>query len=73
MTTLCRHRWEVEVQLLPIRNPTLEGGGWSAPRPDHFTPGKDPLLMVQEARWTLGRSGETEPVLTVSIFFQKIQ
>jgi hypothetical protein len=24
-------------------------GGWSAPRPDRFTPGKDPVPIVQEA------------------------
>jgi hypothetical protein len=27
----------------------LEGGGWSAPCPGHFTPGKDPVPTVQEA------------------------
>ena len=30
---------------------TLDGGGWSAPRPDRFTPGKDPVPIVQEAGW----------------------
>jgi hypothetical protein len=29
----------------------LEGGGWSAPRPGRFTPGKDPVLIVQEAEY----------------------
>jgi hypothetical protein len=29
-------------------------GGWSAPRPGHFTPGKDAVLIVQEAGWTPG-------------------
>jgi hypothetical protein len=29
-------------------------GGWSAPRPDSFTPGKTPVLTVQEAEWTPG-------------------
>jgi hypothetical protein len=24
----------------------LDGGGWSMPRPGHFTPGKDPVLIV---------------------------
>jgi hypothetical protein len=28
--------------------------GWSAPRPDRFTPGKDPVLIVQEAGWAPG-------------------
>ena len=27
------------------------GGGWSAPRPGRFTPGKDPVPVVQEAGW----------------------
>ena len=29
----------------------LDGGGWSAPRPGRFTPGKDPVPIVQEAGW----------------------
>ena len=32
----------------------LDVGGWSAPRPDRFTPGKDPVPIVQEAGWTPG-------------------
>ena len=27
----------------------LDGGGWSAPRPGRFTPGNDPVPIVQEA------------------------
>ena len=27
----------------------LDGGGWSAPRPGRFTPGKDLVPIVQEA------------------------
>ena len=30
------------------------GDGWSAPRPARFTPGKDPVLIVQEAVWAPG-------------------
>ena len=30
------------------------GGGWSAPRPNRFTPGKDPVPIVQEAAWAPG-------------------
>ena len=30
------------------------GGGWSAPRPARFTPGKDPVPIVQEAGWAPG-------------------
>jgi hypothetical protein len=29
-------------------------GGWSAPRPGRFTPGKDPVPIVQEAGWAPG-------------------
>ena len=29
----------------------LDGGGWSAPRLGCFTPGKDPVPIVQEAGW----------------------
>jgi hypothetical protein len=32
----------------------LEGGGWLAPRPGRFTPGKDPVLIVQETGWAPG-------------------
>jgi len=30
------------------------GGGWSRPRPVHFTPGKDPVSTVQGAGWAPG-------------------
>ena len=30
---------------------TLDGGGWSTPRPGRFTPMKDPVPIVQEAGW----------------------
>jgi hypothetical protein len=29
-------------------------GGWSAPRPGRFTPGKDPVPIVQETGWAPG-------------------
>jgi hypothetical protein len=29
-------------------------GGWSAPLPGRFTPGKDPVPIVQEAGWAPG-------------------
>jgi len=33
----------------------LEGGEWSAARPrPHFTPGKDKVLILQEAGWAPG-------------------
>ena len=36
----------------------LDGGWWSTPRPGRFTPGKDPVPIVQEAGW------DPEPVWT---------
>jgi hypothetical protein len=37
----------------------LDRGGWSTPRPGRFTPGNDPVPIVQEAGWAPG------PVWTV--------
>jgi hypothetical protein len=49
----------------------LEGGEWSAARPDpHFTPGKDPVPIVQEAGWAPGlvwTGGKSRPT---GIFFK---
>jgi hypothetical protein len=33
---------------------TLEGAEWSAARPGRFTPGKDPVPILQEAGWAPG-------------------
>ena len=33
---------------------TLEGGGWSTPRPGRLTPGNDPIPTVQQAGWAPG-------------------
>jgi hypothetical protein len=32
----------------------LDEGGWSTPRPGRFTPGNDPVPIVQEAGWAPG-------------------
>ena len=32
----------------------LDGGGWSTPSPGRFTPGKDPVPIVQETGWAPG-------------------
>jgi hypothetical protein len=32
----------------------LDAGVWSPSRPDRFTPGKDPVPIVQEAGWAPG-------------------
>jgi hypothetical protein len=29
-------------------------GGWSAPHPGRFTPGKDPVPFAQESGWAVG-------------------
>ena len=44
----------VEVQLYPFMTTALEGGEGSVSRPGHFTPGKDPVPIVQEAGWAPG-------------------
>ena len=36
-------------------NSALEEGGWSTPRSGRFTPGKDPVPIVQEAGWAPGQ------------------
>jgi hypothetical protein len=36
---------------LPMLDLGARRGGWSAQRPGRFTPGKDPVLIVQEAGW----------------------
>jgi hypothetical protein len=43
-----------EVQLSYFVTSALERGGLSASRPGRFTPGKDPVPIVQEAGWTPG-------------------
>ena len=32
----------------------LNWGGWLTPLPERFTPGKDPVSIVQEAGWATG-------------------
>jgi len=34
----------------------LDGGGWSMPHLGYFTPGKDPVFIVQEAGQTPGQA-----------------
>jgi hypothetical protein len=46
----------------------LEGGGWSAPRPGRFTPGKDPVPILQEAGWAQGQSGQVRKILLPPVF-----
>ena len=52
---LLRPLGRVEVYLYPISDLGTEDGIWgSAPRPGRFTPGKDPVLIIQEAGWAPG-------------------
>ena len=41
-------------------------GGWSKPRPGRFTPGNDPVSIVQKAGWASGPvwTGEENLALT---------
>jgi hypothetical protein len=47
-----------QINLAPIvysfLTSALEYGGWSAPRPGRFTPGKEPVPIAQEAWWASG-------------------
>jgi len=45
---------EVDLQLQPICNMAVLGGGWSVICCSCFTEGKDPVRIVQEAGWALG-------------------
>ena len=38
---------------LPLTS-ALDGGGWSTPQPGRFTPGEDPVPIVQKAVWAPG-------------------
>jgi len=44
-----RPRGEVDVQLYSLFNLGARQGGWSMPRPDRFTTGKDAVPTVSEA------------------------
>jgi hypothetical protein len=39
---------------LPFRDLGARRGEWSASRPGRFTPGKDPVPIVQEVGWASG-------------------
>jgi hypothetical protein len=52
----------VGVYLYSFVTSALEGDGWSAPRPGRFTPGKDPVLIVQGVGGPQGRSGRVRKI-----------
>jgi hypothetical protein len=64
-----RPRLGVEVWLCSFSTSALGGDGWSAPRPGHFTPRKDPVPIVQEAGWA------PEPICTCAkiLFYTRIR
>jgi hypothetical protein len=41
--------WEYRYSTTLSLTSALDGGGWSTPRPGRFTPGNDPVLIVQDA------------------------
>ena len=43
-----------DVWLYTFFSPGARWGGWSTPRPGRFTPGNDPVPIVQEAGWAPG-------------------
>jgi len=47
-------------------------GASSTPRP-HFTPGKDPVPILQEAGWAQGRSGRAENLVPTGIRSRTVQ
>jgi hypothetical protein len=53
----CRPYWPrqwIEGQLYPFLTSAQKGGGWLAPRPGHFSHGKDRLPIVQDVGWAPG-------------------
>jgi hypothetical protein len=54
VTGLNMSRGWIEIQLYTFVTSALEGGVWSALRPGCFTPGKDPLPIVQKTGWAPG-------------------
>ena len=44
---------QMYISTLPSTS-ALDRDGWSTPRPGRFTPGKDPVPIVQEAGWASG-------------------
>jgi hypothetical protein len=57
---------------LPFLTPALEVGGWSAPHPGRFTPGKDPVPIIQEAGWGPGPVWTCAKNLTPPGFFTTV-
>ena len=39
-------KWSRGIALTLSLTSALDGGGWSTPRTDRFTPGKDPVAIV---------------------------
>jgi hypothetical protein len=55
--------YESPVNLSSTNEVVGEGvGGWSAPCPGRFTPGKYALPIVQDSGWAQGRSGRVRNI-----------
>jgi hypothetical protein len=52
----------------PSLTSTLDGSGWSTPRPGRLTPGKDTVPIVQEAGWAQDRYGRVRKISTLPGF-----
>jgi hypothetical protein len=46
--------WEQKHSSILSLTLALDGGGWSMPHHSHFTPGKDQVHIVEDARWAPG-------------------
>jgi hypothetical protein len=53
MESKCR-RWDKGICKSTLSLTSAVDGGWSTPRSDRFTPGKEPVPIVQEAGWAPG-------------------
>jgi len=61
-TGLTAHRGSRGITLLFLDHGTRRGWGVSVTPQPLFTPGKDPVPIVQEAEWVQGRSGEVRKI-----------
>lgn len=64
MTCLFRHGGEAGYSFNPFATSALDRGMWSAPCPDHFTPGRDPKSILQEAEWALGTAWTSREIFS---------
>jgi hypothetical protein len=51
----------------------LEGSGLSEPRPGRFSPGKDPVPIVQEAGWAPGPAWTSDGITVIFLGHNPIE